>query len=257
MKESTDVNQSIVKRIADFITIGENASDYGLYKKWQPRVETYLNELLGEDIAKQFAILSSSQSNMPSVLGFLEALAVKLQGFAPTTSSSNKSPLSSDGSSATIPMMRPVRASDKVFIVHGHDVAAKETVARFIEKLGLKSVILHEQPNLGQTVIEKFELFADVQFAVVLLTPDDIGYSVGKETAKRKRARQNVVLELGYFLGKLGRKNICALCVGDVEIPSDYQGVVYIKMDEAGAWRTKLAQEFVQAGMNINLQGIL
>src|ERR1035438_6975181 len=63
----------------------------------------------------------------------------------------------------------------KVFVVHGHDDEAKEKVARFLERLKLEPIILHEQPNEGRTVIEKFEVFADVGFAVVLLTPDDVG----------------------------------------------------------------------------------
>lgn len=144
--------------------------------------------------------------------------------------------------------------SNRVFVVHGHDTAVKQTVARFLEKLGLQTIILHEQPNKGATIIEKFEANSDVGFAVVLLTPDDAG-GVAKEPLKlNPRPRQNVVFELGYFVGKLGRGRVCALHTGGVEIPSDFQGVVYIPYDdEDGGWRLKLAGELRAAGMEIDL----
>ena len=139
-----------------------------------------------------------------------------------------------------------------VFVVHGHDEGTKETVARFIGKLGLKAIILHEQPDAGRTIIEKFEHYSNVGFAVVLITPDDTGGPKGKPKAAKLRARQNVVFELGYFIGKLGRKRVRALCKGEVEIPSDYQGVLYILMDSAGAWREKLATEIKATGIDVN-----
>ncbi len=106
--------------------------------------------------------------------------------------------------------------SDRVFVVHGHDEAPREMVARFLEKLGLVAVILHEQASRGRTVIEKVEEHGDVAFAVVLLTPDDEGRSRGGGELM-PRARQNVVLELGYFLARLGRDRVCALKRGDLE----------------------------------------
>jgi hypothetical protein len=112
----------------------------------------------------------------------------------------------------------------KVFIVHGHDDGAREAVARFLERLGFEAIILHERANQGRTVIEKVEAHGDVGFAVVLLTPDDEGCVKGDTLVPR--ARQNVILELGYFIGRLGRKRVCALKRGDVEIPSDFGGVV-------------------------------
>ncbi|MDE0150479.1 MAG: nucleotide-binding protein [Rhodospirillaceae bacterium] len=140
----------------------------------------------------------------------------------------------------------------KVFVIHGHDDSARESVARFLEKLELKPVILHEQPNKGRTIIEKFEDHADVGFAVVLLTPDDIGAAVKNRDKLRPRARQNVILELGFFLGRLGRERVCPLVKGDVETPSDYDGVVYTKLDEADGWKMKLVQELKAAGFDID-----
>jgi predicted nucleotide-binding protein len=144
-----------------------------------------------------------------------------------------------------------------VFIVHGHDVEARETVARFIEQLGLKTVILHEQANQGRTIIEKFEDHATVPYAVVLLTPDDVGGPKGDTASLKPRARQNVLLELGFFIGKLGRRNVCALHKTGVEIPSDFQGVLYLEMDLHGAWRSKLAREMRAAGLTIELEKVL
>lgn len=144
------------------------------------------------------------------------------------------------------------RESD-VFIVHGRDEAAKEAVARFIEQLGLHSVVLHEMPNGGRTIIEKFEEYSNVGFAVVLLTPDDIGASPEQREQMKPRARQNVILELGYFLGKLGRNRVCLLYKEGVEIPSDYHGVLYVPMDTGNGWRLELAKELKHAGFKIDM----
>ncbi|HEY2801314.1 MAG TPA: nucleotide-binding protein, partial [Chthoniobacterales bacterium] len=143
------------------------------------------------------------------------------------------------------------------FVVHGHDSESKQNVAGFIQTIGLQPIILHEQANSGRTIIEKFEVFADVGFAVILLTPDDTG-ALAKEAGNlRPRARQNVILELGYFMGRLSRKRVCALYKASVELPSDIQGVVYIEFDGAGAWKTRVAQELVEAGYTIDLSALL
>ena len=142
--------------------------------------------------------------------------------------------------------------SRNVFLVHGHDKAVTESAARFLEKLDLHPIILHEQPSMGRTVIEKFEAHADVGFGVVLLTPDDIG-GLASGGKLEPRARQNVILELGYFIGRLGRSRVCALYVEGVEIPSDIHGVVYILYDAAGGWRLKLASEIRAAGLPVDM----
>lgn len=147
--------------------------------------------------------------------------------------------------------------TNKVFIVHGHDEGARESVARFIEKLGIVPIILHEQVNAGRTVIEKLEHNADVDFAVVLLTPDDVGTVASATDNLNPRARQNVILELGYFAGKLGRSRVCALHKGSVELPSDVLGVVYVSMDSAGGWRLLLAKELREAGFEVDLNQAL
>ena len=100
-----------------------------------------------------------------------------------------------------IPPIAPLTGTRRVFVVHGRDEAAKEAVARFLARLKLTPIILHEQPNQGRTVIEKFEGTADVDFAVVLLTPDDVGHLADASDDPKPRAR----IELGYFVGRLGR----------------------------------------------------
>jgi predicted nucleotide-binding protein len=146
---------------------------------------------------------------------------------------------------------------DDVFIIHCHDEAAKESVARFIEKLDLNPIILHERPNKSRTIIEKFEDYSNVGFAIVLLTPDDVGASKEEKENLKHRARQNVIFELGYFIGKLGRERVCALYKEDVEVLSDFKGVLYLPMDSAGGWRLDLAKEVKAAGINVDLNRIV
>ena len=147
---------------------------------------------------------------------------------------------------------------EAVFIVHGHDNEAKETVARFVENLGIEATILHEQANKGQTIPEKFEEHADdAGFAIILLTPDDVGAPKDETNSLKPRARQNVVLELGYFWGRLGRKRLCVLYKEGVELPSDMSGIVYVPMDNFGGWKQKLAREMNRAKLPIDPEKLL
>lgn len=146
--------------------------------------------------------------------------------------------------------------SRKVFVVHGHDEGMKMSVARFLEKLDLQPVILHEQPNGGNTIIEKFEANADVAFAVVLMSPDDEGHEKGSSQPLTDRARQNVVLELGYFIGRLGRSRVCALQSNSIEIPSDVLGILYVPYDQNGGWKIQLVKELREAKIELNAEKI-
>lgn len=141
---------------------------------------------------------------------------------------------------------------EQVFIVHGHDVAAKESTARFIQKIGFEPIILHEQPSSGSTIIEKIEQYSDVGFGVILYTPCDIGAKNEDNPNLNSRARQNVVFEHGYLVGKLGRKNVCALVKGNIEKPNDISGVVYTNMDDNGAWKYELANEMKNSGYDVD-----
>lgn len=176
-------------------------------------------------------------------------------------------PNSTDGNSLQIPAVEweeplplvvedaPVKKSQKVFLVHGHAEKSKQAVAAFLRLGRLEPIILHEQPNEGKTIIEKFEKHSNVvAFAVVLLTPDDFGGPAGHPENTSRRARQNVILELGYFMGKLGRGRVCCLYVDGVELPSDYQGVLWLRYDDSGAWRDQLAKELTAAGIQVDSQ---
>jgi predicted nucleotide-binding protein len=149
-------------------------------------------------------------------------------------------------------------ASNQVFIVHGHDGELKEATARLIEKLGLLPIILHEQANKGRTIIEKFSDHAQaVGFAVVLLSADDEGKSRESSDPAKLRARQNVVFELGFFFGSLGRGRVCAVYENGVDLPSDLQGVVYVPYDQGGrSWKYDVAKEIQAAGYEVNLNQI-
>ncbi len=146
--------------------------------------------------------------------------------------------------------------SNKVFIVHGHNQGMKEAVARFVEKLGLEAVILHEKPSKGRTIIEKFSDYSDVHFAIVLLTADDIGKEKDNSEDFKPRARQNVIFELGYFIGKLDRSRVCALYEEGVEIPSDYKGVIFIQLDTQERWRYDIVRELLAVGFNVDANKI-
>lgn len=141
---------------------------------------------------------------------------------------------------------KPKRDLNRVFIVHGHDQEMKEAVARVISKLKLEPIILHEQADENKTIIEKFEKHSNVDFAVILLSPDDFAYKSGKSPVEGKyRARQNVILELGFFLAKLDRKGVFILYRenNNFEFPSDYLGVLYTPYDNYGNWKNKMADE--------------
>ncbi|HHP5617174.1 TPA: TIR domain-containing protein [Bacillus cereus] len=141
----------------------------------------------------------------------------------------------------------------KVFIVHGHDDLAKTQASEFVRKLGLTPIILHQQASGGKTIIEKIESYSNVGFGIVLYTPCDLGSKVGEEKHLSPRARQNVVFEHGFLIGKIGRENVAALVKDTVETPNDISGVVYIPMKSEGNWDLQLARELKSSGYDIDL----
>lgn len=148
--------------------------------------------------------------------------------------------------------MEASKSKQKVFIVHGHNSEMKEAIARFIEKIGLEAIILDEQSNNGNTIIEKIEKHSDANFAIILYSPCDMGRSID-ESNLHCRARQNVVWEHGYFVGKLGRKRVCALVKDNsIERPSDISGLLYINYEDRD-WQIKLIKEIKASGINVDL----
>ncbi len=136
----------------------------------------------------------------------------------------------------------------KIFVVHGHDGELKEAVARLVEHAGLTPIILSEQVNRGATIIEKFEKNANVPAAICLFTADDFGREK-KEDEERVRARQNVIFETGYLMGKLGRENIIIIADEGIEMPSDLSGVVRTDKEE---WKVSLIKEMKDIGYKID-----
>jgi predicted nucleotide-binding protein len=178
--------------------------------------------------------------------------------------------------------------SKNVFIVHGRDHKSMKELKTMLYEFGLNPIVLHEQPSGSKTVVEKLEMYSDVGYAFVILTPDDIGTLASgvasqcqdifeflgeMENAELKinqikpnpadiierfierfkyRSRQNVVLEFGYFIGLLGRDRVCCLHRGDVELPSDMNGIVYITFESSvEKIRLKIMKELNKAGYNI------
>ena len=168
------------------------------------------------------------------MVAVIESIANHLQRFA------------KDAVPAAVPAVAP---RNKVFIVHGHDHGMLNAVEAFVRKIGVEAVVLKDEANRGGTVIEKFERYSDVPFAIILLSPDDEGRARSKpDDPLRPRPRQNAVAELGFFIGKLGRRNTTVVVDGDagddVEYPSDIAGVVYLAFRSDGAWKLDLMREF-------------
>ncbi len=192
------------------------------------------------DARRYFA--EGKERSIPLLQGAISALEDEIADRVPDSSAAVLAP-------AAAPLGR------KVFIVHGHAGEPREAVARFLDRIGLETIILHEQANQGRTLIEKFEAHADVGFAIVLLTPDDMGGPLNG--TQQPRARQNVILELGYFIGRLRRARVCALKAGDLELPSDILGIVWTPFDAAGAWKIALAKELQAAGYDIDWNKVM
>lgn len=150
--------------------------------------------------------------------------------------------------------IRPSAPKPRVFLAHGHDHAARLEVTRFLERAGFEAIVMNEQANQGLTIIEKIEACPAIDFAIILMTPDD--ECVGA-VGNTRRARQNVIWEHGYFAAKLGRAKTCVLIKGDVEIPSDIKGKMWVDFDARGAWRVEVAKEMRAASLPFEADALL
>ena len=161
-------------------------------------------------------------------------------------------PPETEGTSNDEKAQPSAKHNNRVFIVHGHGEAVKERTARFVSKLGLEPIILHEQASRGKTIIEKLEHYTDVGFALVLYTEDDLGNTAGEaeKGTLNPRARQNVVFEHGILVGLLSRERVMTIVDGNVELPGDISGVVYIS---DSVWQLTVAKELKSAGYEIDL----
>jgi predicted nucleotide-binding protein len=242
----------------DLIAEGQRFLDSDLYgppafNKWRSSVLKWLEETLPEADELQSARLiprADKAKNYHSGRGLKandRQNVTRLLKLLVSVSSQDKS------KSVT----KKVSENRRVFVVHGHHDELKISVARFLERLGLKPIILHEEADRGRTIIDKFIQSADVGFAVVLLTADDVGGRADEGPEDyQPRARQNVILELGYFMGRLRPDQIVAIYQTGVEIPSDYLGKLFVPFDDEGAWKFHLARENRASGISIDMNRI-
>jgi predicted nucleotide-binding protein len=233
------------------------------YSKRSDYNKELLNRLFSNDtLAREYsafygAAFSANPSLQEKVRDFHKDVGDKINRLESIKGRLDLIPVSTSAANVptAVPSLKPT--GKKVFVVHGHDEGAREATARFLERLGLQPIVLHEMPSGGRTIIEKLEQYSDVDFAVVLLTPDDVGAVATAAERLSPRARQNVMLELGFFVGKLGRDHVCALHKGAVELPSDFFGVVYVPMDDGNGWKVLLAKELREAGFDVDLNSAL
>ena len=189
------------------------------YAWWGIAVVSMGRESLGQMIAKHQEDLTEKLRRLDSIVERLELypLSPKLQVAAASQQN----------------LAAPTTRSKKVFVVHGRDELSKTSLEVFLHEIGLEPIVLHRQADQGQTIIEKFERHADVGYAFVLLTPDEVAYLAEEESVpdsernKERRARPNVIFEFGYFVGRLGRSRVCCVYTGDVALPSDIHGMIY------------------------------
>lgn len=231
----SDYNSEFLKQSfsKEFNEYKKSYDDAGM---WSGMIVTR-NQTANNELQKFKSRVESKVSNLKKLLSKTELLKCKVDELTTITPKTDMIKLD----------------KTQVFIVHGHDEAAKTKTARFIEKLGLTPIILHEQASGSKTVIEKIEAYSNVGFGIVLYTPCDIGSKKEDNPNLKNRARQNVVFEHGFLIGKIGRENVCALVKDDIETPNDISGVVYVKMDDEDAWQIKLAKELRQSGYEIDM----
>ena len=235
------------------------------FQRWKRNTRVALQYTFGYDSSqvKEFAnvrytpiVYSLGTSLEPSYQNGLDSAAAKLESMIEEIEEywpDNEL----DSTSIELEDTSEQMVSTQVFVVHGRDEGTRNTVVRFLERLDLDPIVLMEQPNEGRTIIEKFEDYSDVGYAVILCTPDDVGKLNSDEEELRPRPRQNVILEWGFFIGKLGRDRVCALVVDDVEIPSDNDGVLYIQMDDANGWQFQLLRELNSTGVPVDANQLL
>lgn len=208
-------------------------------------------------------LVQSAQERVPSNVLYIPTrtgVVRQKKGFENVTRElvkSKRAPISDENNSISQQTKKTNLDNNRIFIVHGHDNEAKLEMARFLEKADLEPIILREQASSSNTIIEKIEENSDVGYAVILYTPCDVGAKDATEAELSPRARQNVIFEHGYFIGRLGRSRVSAFVKGDLEKPNDISGVVYTELDSAGAWKISLLKELKKIGYKVNSEFLL
>ena len=241
-KKWSDYNETLLLRLFDNTSIAENA--YTDFDDFPGFIYTDKPMPFSEK-------LDYYQKGMDSSINSLESIHERLKLYDAPSDTHQRTSDNEESSNTSQPVL-----SNKVFIVHGRDDGVKGDVALFVRDLGLQEIILDRQPNEGLiAILDKFEREAKkADFAIALLTPDDVGALKGEADDQLKpRARQNVIFELGYFIKALGREKVCLLLKGELENPSDLDGILYVSMNSPNGWRLPLATEMKQAGLPVDL----
>ena len=221
--------------------LGENSQQAFDFERISFRPSAYARSVYGSDRGSRVSVNREYNRGLNAACVHLESIRKEVEKYF--KSSCDQNLITTNG----------VSRDRRVFVVHGHDNELLLKVKEFLRKLRLEPIVLREQPNQGRTIIEKFESYANVGYAIVLLTPDDKVVSSVECGNDEYRARQNVILELGYFMGKLGRSRVAVLCDKDVARPNDIDGVVYTATDSDAAWQFLIAQELNTSGYGIDL----
>ena len=241
-------NEVLLDHLFNSTVISEN--DYTIFSVPQDKPHTIKGVTITPDLMNR---INSYVASMDSSINSLKGIYGRLHLYdeLPEMSqhaSTNKEVL--DNPSPSSPQ--------HVFIVHGRDDESKYEVALFVKELGLNDIILDRQPDEGViSILDKFEREAKkADFAIALLTPDDVGALKSEaDTQLKPRPRQNVSFELGYFISALGREKVCLLIKGEIENPSDLDGMLYKLMD-GNEWKLKVAQDMLRAGLSVDLKDV-
>jgi predicted nucleotide-binding protein with TIR-like domain len=225
-------------------------------RQWTDSNRTWLDKALGGEVAAEYRTASTHHHGFSASIDPVRTL-ISLRNAVESEISQLRSIRDRLGMWASepdiVPSSHSSEASDApIFIVHGRDTKSAESVAHTVgTATGRRTIILRDQPNMGRTLMEKFEQHAiEASYAIIVLTADDKG-SLVDEIGTRPRGRQNVIFEMGYFYGLIGREHVSVLLQSGIEKPSDMDGIVYITYDDNGAWKTGLFRELQSAGINI------
>lgn len=230
------------------------------FEAWHVKTERFLIKEYGEKSLEYkkfrntiFSFMGWVDDEQENVRNAIRACADSLRSCKAVFETYLEEMLEEDKLGVTDVPKIPTPKYDKIFIVHGHDEALKQSVARLIEKQDIEAIILSEKANQGKTIIEKIEAYSNVNSAICLFTADDLGRAKAEEDCSF-RARQNVVFEAGYFIGKLGRNNVILISNGEIELPSDLQGVVYTNEKN---WEIDLVKELKAMGYSIDMNKMI
>jgi predicted nucleotide-binding protein len=247
-KGGDSISEELIRKIKSLIKEGNSfdltssTRSTSKYQRWKTEVKNLILSQCGVSsrnfqsyVEGQNELNYSFESGHGQILGSLHTTLTSLELAAESKKNELLVKNVSPRNDKTIRISEKMQMEDKkkVFIVHGHDEKLKNQLEILLTEIGLQPVILHRKPDEGMTIIEKFEKHSDVGYAFILLSPDDVLFSINGENIsegkanKEMRARQNVIWEFGFFVGKLGRNRVCCLYKEGVILPTDVSGMLY------------------------------